>query len=54
MPEAWPRTEARDLLVRLYDGLTPAALAYVEETVAREAPELAGSARAVSVRSGSY
>lgn len=54
LPEAWPRTEARELLVRLYDGLAPAALAYVEETVAREAPELAGSGRAVSVRSGSY
>jgi phenylacetic acid degradation operon negative regulatory protein len=51
LPEAWPRTEARDLLVRLYDGLADAALAYVEETVAREAPELAGSARVLTVKS---
>ncbi|WP_454699700.1 PaaX family transcriptional regulator [Arthrobacter humicola] len=54
LPEAWPRTEARDLMVRLYDGLAQAALGFVEETVAREAPELAGSAKAFSVRSGSY
>jgi phenylacetic acid degradation operon negative regulatory protein len=51
LPEAWPRSEARDLLIRLYDGLAPAAMAYVEETVAREAPELAGTARALSVKS---
>jgi phenylacetic acid degradation operon negative regulatory protein len=38
-------------VVRLYDGLAPAAIAYVEETVAREAPELTGTARALSVGS---
>jgi phenylacetic acid degradation operon negative regulatory protein len=52
LPEAWPRTEARDLLVRLYDGLADAATAYVEEVVAREAPELAGTARALLVAPG--
>ena len=52
LPEAWPRTEARELLVRLYDGLADAATAYVEEIVAREAPELAGTARALSVTPG--
>jgi phenylacetic acid degradation operon negative regulatory protein len=54
LPAAWPRTEAREILVRLYEGLAPAALAYVEEAVASEAPELAGSARVMPVRSGSY
>jgi phenylacetic acid degradation operon negative regulatory protein len=38
--------------VRLYDGLADAATAYIEEVVAREAPELAGTARALSVASG--
>ena len=52
LPEAWPRTEARELLVRLYDGLADAATAYVEEIVAREAPELAGTAQALSVAPG--
>jgi DNA-binding transcriptional regulator PaaX len=51
LPEAWPRSEARDLLVRLYDGLAPAAMAYVEEAVVREVPELAGTARTLSVKS---
>jgi phenylacetic acid degradation operon negative regulatory protein len=51
LPEAWPRAEARDLLVRLYDGLADTALAYIEEVVARESPELAGTARALSVSS---
>jgi phenylacetic acid degradation operon negative regulatory protein len=36
--------------VRLYDGLADAA--YVEEVVAREAPELAGTAQALSLTSG--
>jgi phenylacetic acid degradation operon negative regulatory protein len=54
LPEAWPRTEAREVLVRLYDGLAPAALEYVEEAVAREAPDLAGTASVMPVRSGSY
>jgi phenylacetic acid degradation operon negative regulatory protein len=38
--------------VRLYDGLADATTAYVEEVVAREAPELAGTAQALSLTSG--
>lgn len=52
LPEAWPLTEARELLVRLYDGLAAAATAYVEEIVARDAPGLAGTAQALSVTPG--
>lgn len=49
LPEAWPRAEARDLLVSLYDGLAAPALRHVEEVVAREAPELTGTARTLSM-----
>jgi phenylacetic acid degradation operon negative regulatory protein len=44
LPDAWPRSGARDLFISCYDLLGPLAARRVRQVIARYSPELAGLA----------
>jgi phenylacetic acid degradation operon negative regulatory protein len=44
LPDAWPRSGARDLFITCYDLLGPLAARRVRQVIARYSPELAGLA----------